>query len=491
MGLNETLTLPFLLILRETVMPVWRLTDQIQKDLVKKMTDEKTIAGIATAATLTSISVIRISGAEALGSVGRIFRGVDGRPLEDIRPFTIRYGHILEEDGHTIDEVLVSYFKGPKSYTGEDVVEVSCHGGPLPVRRILEKILDQGIRLAEPGEFTKRAFLNGRIDLSQAEAVMDIIQSRTDAALRSANDQSRGRLSGQISQLRDQLMNVMAEIEVTLDFPDDELDRSSDLKLAEKLEDVHEAIHGLIRSAEKGKLLREGLNVVIAGKPNVGKSSLLNALLNEQRAIVTEIPGTTRDLIEEFVNLDGIPLRLTDTAGIRDTEDVVESIGVERSRQSIETADLIILVLDLSQPLTIEDHELIELTSDRRRILLLNKEDLPKAWPVPEDLQKEATVISALNHFGLDQLKNRIREITTMDGAGFDETLITSTRHRDALQKASAALEEAVTAIRSGIPMDIVTIDVNSAWQALGEITGDTLQDDLVDRIFSGFCIGK
>ena len=435
--------------------------------------------------------MIRISGEEALDSVSNVFKGVNDRSIEKITPITIRYGHIIEEDGHTIDEVLVSYFKGPKSYTGEDVIEISCHGGPLPVRRILEKILSQGIRLAEPGEFTKRAFLNGRIDLSQAEAVMDIIQSRTDAALRSANDQSRGKLSGQIRDLRDRLMNVMAEIEVTLDFPDDELDRSSDLKLADKLKAVHSEVLTLIVSAEKGKLLREGLNVVIAGKPNVGKSSLLNALLNEQRAIVTEIPGTTRDVIEEFINLDGIPLRLTDTAGIRETADIVESIGVERSRQSIDSADLVILVLDQSQPMTTEDHELIELTNGRRRILLLNKEDLPKAWEASDELKEEAQVISALNHYGLDQLKDRIREITALDDAGFDEPMVTSARHQEALQKSSQALQEAVEAIASGIPMDIVTIDVNSAWQALGEITGDTLQDDLVDRIFSGFCIGK
>lgn len=286
-------------------------------------------------------------------------------------------------------------------------------------------------------------------------------------------------------------MNVMAEIEVTLDFPDDELDRSSDLKLADKLKAVHSEVLTLIVSAEKGKLLREGLNVVIAGKPNVGKSSLLNALLNEQRAIVTEIPGTTRDVIEEFINLDGIPLRLTDTAGIRETADIVESIGVERSRQSIDTADLVILVLDQSQPMSTEDHELIELTNGRRRILLLNKEDLPKAWEASDELKEEAQVISALNHYGLDQLKDRIREITALDDAGFDETMVTSARHQEALQKSSQALQEAVEAIASGIPMDIVTIDVNSAWQALGEITGDTLQDDLVDRIFSGFCIGK
>lgn len=455
------------------------------------MTDEKTIAGIATSASLTSISVIRISGAQALAVTDPIFRGVNGRELRDIRPFSVRYGHILEDDQHFIDEVLVSYFKGPKSYTGEDVVEISCHGGPLPVRRILEKILAQGVRLAEPGEFTKRAFLNGRIDLSQAEAVMDIISSRTDAALRSANDQSRGKLSARIGELREALMNVMAQIEVTLDFPDDELDRASDLKLADALETILQRVEALLATAEKGKLLREGVNVVIAGKPNVGKSSLLNALLDEQRAIVTEIPGTTRDVIEEYINLEGIPLRLTDTAGIRETTDIVESIGVERSRQSIAQADLIILVLDLSRPLSPEDHDLLENTGDRTRIVLLNKEDLPQIAEIPDAIREEATVISALNNYGLDELKRRIREIAAGDSAGFDETLVTATRHKEALQKAASALGEAVEAIRSGIPMDLITIDVNTAWTALGEITGDTLQDDLVDRIFSGFCIGK
>lgn len=455
------------------------------------MNDEKTIAGIATSASLSSISVIRLSGEDALAVTDRIFRGINARPLLDIRPFSIRYGHILNTDGSVIDEVLVSYFKAPKSYTGEDVVEISCHGGPLPVRRILERILEHGVRLAQPGEFTKRAFLNGRIDLSQAEAVMDIIESRTDAALRSANDQSRGSLSRRILEMRDSLMNVMAKIEVTLDFPDDDLDRASDLVLADELEVIRDAVAKLLATSEKGKLLREGLKVVIAGKPNVGKSSLLNVLLDEQRAIVTEIPGTTRDVIEEYINLEGIPLRLTDTAGIRETRDLVESIGVERSKQSIEEADLIILVLDLSRHLSEEDHDLLDITKDRKRIILLNKEDLPKIADVPASILEEASVISALNNFGLDRLRERIREMTLGAAAGFDETLVTAARHKEALMKAEQSLEEAVTAIRQSIPMDLVTIDVHDAWSALGEITGDTLQDDLVDKIFSGFCIGK
>lgn len=455
------------------------------------MNDEKTIAGIATSASLSSISVIRLSGEDALAVTDIIFRGINARPLLDIRPFSIRYGHILNTDGSVIDEVLVSYFKAPKSYTGEDVVEISCHGGPLPVRRILERILEHGVRLAQPGEFTKRAFLNGRIDLSQAEAVMDIIESRTDAALRSANDQSRGSLSRRILEMRDSLMNVMAKIEVTLDFPDDDLDRASDLVLADELEVIRDAVAKLLATSEKGKLLREGLKVVIAGKPNVGKSSLLNVLLDEQRAIVTEIPGTTRDVIEEYINLEGIPLRLTDTAGIRETRDLVESIGVERSKQSIEEADLIILVLDLSRHLSEEDHDLLDITKDRKRIILLNKEDLPKIADVPASILEEASVISALNNFGLDRLRERIREMTLGAAAGFDETLVTGARHKEALMKAEQSLEEAVAAIRQSIPMDLVTIDVHDAWSALGEITGDTLQDDLVDKIFSGFCIGK
>ncbi len=455
------------------------------------MTDEMTIAGIATSASLSSISVIRLSGEAALAATSKVFRGLNGRPLLDIRPFSIRYGHILDQTDRVIDEVLVSYFRGPKSYTGEDVVEISCHGGPLPVRRILERILDQGVRLAQPGEFTKRAFLNGRIDLSQAEAVMDIIESRTDAALRSANDQSRGKLSRRIGELRTQLMDVMARIEVTLDFPDDELDRSSDLGLAQALEEIRLQVDQLLASAETGKLLREGLKVVIAGKPNVGKSSLLNALLEEQRAIVTEIPGTTRDLIEEYINLEGIPLRLTDTAGIRETTDIVEALGVERSRQSMTEADLVILVLDLSRHLSSEDHELLDVTQGRRRIILLNKEDLPKVADIPEAILEEATIISALNNYGLDQLRERIREMSLKDAAGFDETLVTAARHKEALQQAERSLQEAVAAIHQAVPMDLVTIDVHAAWSALGEIIGDTLQDDLVDRIFSGFCIGK
>ncbi|PKK39862.1 GTPase and tRNA-U34 5-formylation enzyme TrmE [Clostridiaceae bacterium JG1575] len=457
----------------------------------KNIQEGTTIAGIASSGTMSSISVIRISGPESLKAVESLFQGKNDRSLNDIRPFTLRYGHMLSPEGRVIDEVLVSYFRAPRSYTGEEVVEISCHGGPLPVRRILEALLTRGIALAEPGEFTKRAFLNGRVDLSQAEAVMEIISARTDAALRSANDQSRGTLSERIRSLRDQLMNVMAKIEVTLDFPDDDLERATDRALGVELQGVRDSVEELLASAERGKILREGLHVVIAGKPNVGKSSLLNALLEQQRAIVTDIPGTTRDVIEEFLNLDGIPLRLSDTAGIRTTEDLVESIGVEKSKESLERADLIILVLDLSRPLTHEDLDLLDMTQHRRRILLLNKGDLPQVAQISQEIKEEATVISARNHYGLDQLRARIHEFAGSNAAGSEEAVVSLTRHKEALERAKQSLEEALEAQKAAVPMDLVTIDVQRAWGFLGEITGDTLQDDLVDRIFSGFCIGK
>ncbi|MFB0917796.1 MAG: tRNA uridine-5-carboxymethylaminomethyl(34) synthesis GTPase MnmE [Clostridiaceae bacterium] len=454
------------------------------------MLKEKTIAGIATSVSISSISVIRLSGPDSLSIASDIFGGVNNRPLSTIKPFTIRYGHIKDGEA-TIDEVLVSYFKGPKSYTGEEVVEISCHGGPLPVRKILDLLIRKGAYLAEPGEFTKRAFLNGRIDLSQAEAVMDIINSRTDAALRSANEQSRGDLSGRISNLRSILLNVMAEIEVTLDFPDDELERKSDLALANKLEAVRYEIEKLLSTAETGRIVREGIKVVIAGKPNVGKSSLLNALLNENRAIVTNIPGTTRDIIEEFINIDGIPVRLVDTAGIRETSDEVESIGVERSRRNIEEADLVILVLDQSRELSEEDLELMELTNKLNRITLINKQDLPTVAEIPEKVKDTATIISASNGFGLEEVRNRIRDMILKNMTSLSEVMITASRHKEALIRCEASLEESIAAIENMTPMDLVTIDVNDAWQALGEITGDTLREDLVDKIFSGFCIGK
>lgn len=454
------------------------------------MYKERTIAGTASSGAGSSISVIRISGPESLHYVKNIFRGVNGRKIDDILPFSIRYGHIM--DGETpVDEVLVSYFRGPRSYTGEDVVEISCHGGFLPVRKILELVLREGGHMAEPGEFTKRAFLNGRIDLSQAEAVMDIINSRTGAALKAAGDQSRGKLSEKIAGLRDRLLNILASIEVTLDFPDDELERSSDLKIKEDIESMSYDINHLIKSSESGKIVREGLKVVIAGKPNVGKSSLLNALIEEDKAIVTDIPGTTRDVLEEYINIDGIPVKILDTAGIRKTEDPVEKIGVEKSLSSMEEADLVILVLDLSRELSHEDSELLSKTEDFKRIILLNKSDLERKLMTEGEIFKDAVLISAKNSYGLDEVRKKIKELSGTFSEDLSEIMITHERHRDALIKAENSLREAAGAIENSVPMDLVTLDINSAWSYLGEITGDTLREDIVDRIFSGFCIGK
>lgn len=458
------------------------------------MINNITIVGPATESSNSSISMIRISGDKSLEIISKIFRGVNGRDVSDIKPFTIRYGHIIDENNEVIDEVLVSYFKGPKSYTGEDIIEVSCHGGPLPIRKILELILDNGARLATPGEFTKRAFLNGRIDLSQAEAVMDIISARTEGALKAANDQSRGNLASKVSQMRHVLLDTMAKIEVTLDFPDEDLERSTDEGIKAELQVLSNEINGLLSTARTGKLIREGIKVVIVGKPNVGKSSLLNLLLNENRAIVTDIPGTTRDIIEETINLDGIAVKLIDTAGIRETSDIVEQIGVTKSMESLNTADLVIVVLDGSRTLEQEDKEILQKTKDLKKIVLLNKSDLEQKL-TESDLEEYnisyLSRISALENYGIEEMKKTLREIFHTDMKGTSDIMVSNTRHRDALSKALSSIRSAIEAIDNYVPLDLVSIDVNEAWSWLGEINGDTLREDLVDRIFSGFCIGK
>lgn len=458
------------------------------------MINNITIVGPATESSNSSISMIRISGDKSLEIISKIFRGVNGRDVSDIKPFTIRYGHIIDENNEVIDEVLVSYFKGPKSYTGEDIIEVSCHGGPLPIRKILELILDNGARLATPGEFTKRAFLNGRIDLSQAEAVMDIISARTEGALKAANDQSRGNLASKVSQMRHVLLDTMAKIEVTLDFPDEDLERSTDEGIKAELQVLSNEINELLSTARTGKLIREGIKVVIVGKPNVGKSSLLNLLLNENRAIVTDIPGTTRDIIEETINLDGIAVKLIDTAGIRETSDIVEQIGVTKSMESLNTADLVIVVLDGSRTLEQEDKEILQKTKDLKKIVLLNKSDLEQKL-TESDLEEYnisyLSRISALENYGIEEMKKTLREIFHTDMKGTSDIMVSNTRHRDALSKALSSIRSAIEAIDNYVPLDLVSIDVNEAWSWLGEINGDTLREDLVDRIFSGFCIGK
>ena len=343
------------------------------------MKDFDTICAIATAIGEGGIAIIRISGERALDITSKVFKAKSNQDIKEMKSYTMKYGHIYDIDnGDLIDEVIVSYMKGPKSFTAEDVIEINCHGGVVSTNKVLETVIKAGARLAEPGEFTKRAFLNGRIDLSQAEAVIDIIRAKTDLAMKSALMQSTGHLSTKINNLRDYMLNVLALVEFAVDFTEDdeEVDPSIPLKVAESLQKGVTEMQALIKGADEGKLIREGLSLAIVGKPNVGKSSLLNALLREKRAIVTDIAGTTRDVIEEYINLDGVPVKIIDTAGIRETEDIVEKIGVERSKEKLEEADLVLLVLDSSRELEDEDNQLIDYIKDKKSIIILNKMDL-------------------------------------------------------------------------------------------------------------------
>lgn len=457
------------------------------------MKEFDTIAAIATAVGESGISIIRVSGSNALNIVSSIFAGKNNRGLKDIKPYTMRYGHIIDkETSEKIDEVLVSYMKGPKSFTAEDSVEINCHGGIISTNRVLEQTIKAGARIAEPGEFTKRAFLNGRIDLSQAEAVIDLIRAKTELSMKSALMQSEGRISKEINSLRNKLLGTIAHIEATVDFPEEDLEEITSNRVINDLEEILKDIEHLLNTANEGKILREGLNIVIIGKPNVGKSSLLNALLMEKRAIVTDVPGTTRDVIEEYINLDGIPVKIVDTAGIRETEDVVEKIGVEKSKEKINEADLIILMLDLSRELDTEDKEIIEYIKDKKYIVLLNKTDLSRKLQDEsiKDL-KNIIEISAKTGMGIDQLKLKVKDLFFSGEIKTTEVMITNSRHKEALYRSKERCAAALYTLTSGISIDLASIDLRSAWIHLGEITGETLDEDIIDKIFSEFCIGK
>ena len=407
----------------------------------------------------------------------------------------MRYGHIVsKENNEVIDEVIVSYMKGPRSYTAEDTVEINCHGGIVATNRVLEEVVRAGARIAEPGEFTKRAFLNGRIDLSQAEGVIDIIRAKTELSMKSALAQSEGRISREITAMRENLLNIIAHIEATVDFPEEDLEEVTSQQVKIDLKNLIDHIDKLAASANEGKILREGIDLVIIGKPNVGKSSLLNALLMENRAIVTDVPGTTRDIIEEYINIDGIPLKVVDTAGIRETEDLVEKIGVEKSKKKINEADLIILMLDASRELDSEDKEIIQYMKDRRYLLLLNKTDLDKKLNINEidQLNKDFIIeVSALKGMGIDKLKDAIKRMFFKGEITANDIMITNSRHKGALIRAKEKCEEALKTLEAGFSIDLASIDARDAWSSLGEITGDTIEEDLLNKIFSEFCIGK
>ena len=460
-------------------------------------TEFDTIAAISTAPGEGAIGIVRISGDLAISIASSIYQ-CGTKQLEEQKTHTIHYGHIVDpKSGEVYDEVMVSVLRAPKTFTREDIVEINCHGGIVAINRVLQLVLRMGARLAEPGEFTKRAFLNGRIDLSQAEAVMDLIRAKTDKSMQLAMRQLDGQLSHLIQNLRQEILNTLAQVEVNIDYPEyDDVEELTLQLLREKTQQVLQGIRALLNTASQGKILRDGLKTAIVGRPNVGKSSLLNVLLREEKAIVTDIAGTTRDTIEEYVNVRGVPLQLIDTAGIRETDDVVEKIGVERSRKALKEADFVLLLLNQSETLQEEDIRLLETTKGMKRIILFNKTDLPSKLSI-EDIapyanEEEIVTTSMLNKEGIDQLEEKI--------AGYffqgqmnerDATYLSNTRHIALLEKAEQALVEVQNGIEMEMPVDLIQIDFIRAWDLLGEITGDSVQDELLTQLFSQFCLGK
>ncbi len=454
-----------------------------------------TIAAVGTAMSHSGIGIVRISGEDAVTVADRIFRFKKKKlSLSQVETHTIHYGYIMEE-GKMIDEVLVSVMKGPHSYTAEDVVEINCHGGVLVMKRILELVLKNGARPAEAGEFTKRAFLNGRIDLSQAEAVIDLINSKNDFAMKSAAGQLSGRLSEKIRQLREQILHEIAAIEAALDDPEHITLEGYKEALAGKLDSMLLDMNLLISNAENGRMLSEGIKTVILGKPNAGKSSLLNLLLGEDRAIVTEIAGTTRDTLEEQILLDGIGLKLIDTAGIRETEDVVEKIGVTKAVGQAEDADLILYVVDSSVNLDDSDRQIIEMIKERRGIVLMNKSDLEGVLDsrlLCKLTDKRVISFSAKEGFGLSELKDAIKDMFMNQELSFnDEWCLTNLRHKQAMGEALESLKLVKQSVEDGMPEDFFSIDLMNAYEKLGLIVGEAVEDDLVEEIFSHFCMGK
>ncbi|OKP81550.1 tRNA uridine(34) 5-carboxymethylaminomethyl synthesis GTPase MnmE [Paenibacillus helianthi] len=454
-----------------------------------------TIAAVSTALGEGGIAIIRVSGPQAISQVAPLFRSKT--PLTEVESHTVHYGHIISpDDGERMEEVLVTVMKGPRSFTTEDVVEISAHGGVISVRRVMDLLLQQDIRLAEPGEFTKRAFLGGRIDLSQAEAVIDLIRSKSDRAFSVALKQVSGSLSERIHTLRHTLIETLAHIEVNIDYPEHDVESLTAEFIKDKSTEVMDGINRLLKTANEGKILREGITTAIVGRPNVGKSSLLNALARDNKAIVTDIPGTTRDVIEEYVTINNIPLKLLDTAGIRETMDIVEKIGVERSKAAFSDADLILLVLNSADELHEDELALMEQIQGRQALVIMNKMDLPSRLDKDKlrSYFSESSIVpmSVLEEEGLDKLEEAISELF-FEGKleSGDLTYVSNVRHIALLKKAYKSLQDAYEAADMHIPIDMIQIDVRLAWEQLGEIIGDTAADSLLDQIFSQFCLGK
>ena len=458
--------------------------------------DLDTITSISTPMGEGAIGIVRLSGPQAVEIADKLYKGK--HLLNDVPSHTINYGHIIDpESKEVIEEVMVSVLRAPKTFTREDIIEINCHGGILTINRVLELTMTYGARMAEPGEFTKRAFLNGRIDLSQAEAVMDFIRSKTDRASKVAMNQIEGRLSDLIKKQRQSILEILAQVEVNIDYPeyDDVGDATTEFLLEQSKESKQE-INRLLDTGAQGKIMREGLSTVIVGKPNVGKSSMLNNLIQDNKAIVTEVAGTTRDVLEEYVNVRGVPLRLVDTAGIRETEDIVEKIGVERSRKALSQADLILFVLNNNEALTQEDYTLYEVVKNEDVIVIVNKMDLEQNIDINEvkDMIGDTPLIqtSMLKQEGIDELEIQIRDLFFGgEVQNQDMTYVSNSRHISLLKQARQTIQDAIDAAESGVPMDMVQIDLTRTWEILGEIIGETASDELIDQLFSQFCLGK
>ena len=453
-----------------------------------------TIVAISTAPAIGGIGIIRLSGEKTFEIIEKIFIPKNKQKIEEIKGNSIKYGHIVDE-GKTIDEVLVSYFKAPKSYTAEDMCEINSHGGILIVRRILEICLKNGATLAEPGEFTKRAFLNGRIDLAQAESVIDIINAKTNKEVEASEKQLEGYLSSEISNIRKKIMNLMVDIEVSIDYPEYDVEEVTYSNAIKILEDIQNHLEKLSNSFENGKIIKDGIKLAIIGKPNAGKSSLLNEFLKEERAIVTDIEGTTRDTIEEQISISGIPFKIIDTAGIRESEDKIERIGIEKSKKAAQNSDIILAIFDVSKPLNKEDFEIINFIKNKKAIIILNKIDLNEnAETITElsNLGKDILKISVLEKKGIEQIYEKLTQMFNINEIDLDNgNVITNIRHKELIDCAKQNAKQSIIALKSNLPVDIIAINIKEILENLGKITGESVSEDIIKEIFSKFCLGK
>ncbi len=457
---------------------------------------EDTITAISTPIGVGGIGIVRISGSKSLDIARKLFRTKAGKKIKDYKNRYFYYGKIVDSEGKTVDEVLMVIMLAPNSYTKEDIVEIHCHGGIVPLRQILKLTIQQGARLAQPGEFTKRAFLNGRIDLAQAEGIMDLICAKTETAAKASIQHMEGILSERIKNMRENLIDLLARIEVTIDYPEEDIEEIEAKRCIESLTYINKEIDRLLATADRGKLIRQGIKVVIVGKPNVGKSSLLNALLRENRAIVTDIPGTTRDIIEESLDINGVLVRILDTAGIRKAKDIIEDIGIKRSIQNMKEADLVLWVMDATRIIDKEDLEIAESIKEKKKIVILNKVDnhvIIDLNNVKEYIEGVPVIrTSAILGQGISDVEKRIYDMV-MSGKiqADDELMITNIRHQEALMRANEHIRDALDALKDNVALDLVSIDIRGACDALGTITGESVTEDLIDKIFSEFCLGK